>query len=233
MTGWWKMASSQQAKTFIKEIAPLIQKYAQMGGYRFPSAIIAQACIESNFGLSSLGYNYHNYFGMKCGNTWTGRSVNLQTKEEYQIGTLTNIRANFRVYDTMEAGVRGYFDFIRSTRYANLKNATSAKNYIEILKADGYATSSTYVNTVYSVVTKYNLRIWDEEEEEIEMKTIKKGSKGKAVKVWQIIVNVTPDGDFGQKTKTATEQWQSAHGLAIDGIVGAETWKSGLRSLEE
>ena len=232
------MASSAQAKTFIRQIAPLIQRYSAVYGYKVASPIIAQACIESGFGCSSLGKKYHNYFGMKCGNTWTGKSVNLSTKEEYEVGTLTNIKANFRVYDSMEEGVRGYFDFIKSTRYANLKSATTPREYLEMIKKDGYATSSTYVATNMNVVTKYDLTkydteiIEDEEQEGYDMPTIKLGSIGKAVKIWQIIVNVNPDGIFGVKTKTATEQFQSAHKLSIDGVVGDRTWREGLESLK-
>jgi hypothetical protein len=32
------------------------------------------------------------------------------------------------------------------------------------------------------------------------------------------------DGHFGPITKTATQSWQSAHGLVADGIVGPKTW---------
>ena len=63
------------------------------------------------------------------------------------------------------------------------------------------------------------------------MPTIKKGSKGKAVKIWQIIVGVEADGDFGSKTKTATIEFQRKYKLAQDGIVGENTWKVGLESL--
>lgn len=156
------MASAKQQKEFIAAIAPLIQAEAKKRGYKVASAVIAQACIESAFGTSSLGYKYHNYFGMKCGNTWKGKSVNLSTKEEYSVGVLTNIKANFRVYDSMSEGVAGYYDFISSKRYANLKNATTAEQYLVNIKNDGYATSSTYVNTNMNVVRKYDLTKWDD-----------------------------------------------------------------------
>lgn len=147
---------------FINTIAPIIQKKAIEKGYKYPSAIIAQACLESAYGRSILASKYHNYFGMKCGSSWRGKSVNLSTMEEYRAGTLTSIKANFRVYDSMESGVNGYFDFISASRYANLKKATSSKNYLELIKNDGYATSSKYVENVYAVVTKYNLTQYDE-----------------------------------------------------------------------
>jgi N-acetylmuramoyl-L-alanine amidase len=53
---------------------------------------------------------------------------------------------------------------------------------------------------------------------------IKEGSKGEYVKMVQRVVGVTPDGDFGAKTKAAVKTWQSKHGLSSDGIVGKNTW---------
>ena len=155
------MATAEQVKSFISQIAPLIQKYAKQYGYKVVSPVIAQACCESAYGTSSLGAKHHNYFGLKCGSSWKGASVNLSTKEEYTVGTLTNIKANFRKYDSMDAGVKGYFDFISAKRYANLKDATTAQQYLEYIKADGYATSSTYVNTNMTIVNKYGLTIYD------------------------------------------------------------------------
>lgn len=155
------MATTEQIKEFISKIAPIIKAECQKRGYSYPSSIIAQACCESAFGTSSLGYKYHNYFGMKCGSYWTGKSVNMSTKEEYKPGTLTTIKDNFRVYDSMEDGVAGYFDFISKPRYQSLKTATSSRGYIELIKACGYATSSTYVSTVYGIVTKYDLTQYD------------------------------------------------------------------------
>lgn len=153
--------SSAQAKEFINNIAPLIQAEATKRGYKVCSTAIAQAIIESASGTSSLGYKYHNYFGMKCGSSWKGASVNLSTKEEYKVGTLTNIKANFRVYDSMAQGVVGYYDFISTKRYTNLKEAKDYKEYAQMLKADGYATSSSYVNTLISTVNKYDLTKYD------------------------------------------------------------------------
>ena len=69
------------------------------------------------------------------------------------------------------------------------------------------------------------------ESEDYNMKVIKKGSKGNAVKVWQIIVGATADGNFGSGTESSTKTWQRNHGLTADGIVGKNTWKVGLESL--
>lgn len=154
------MASAAQAKEFIQKIAPLIQTEALARGYKVCSPIIAQACIESAYDGSVLAYKYHNYFGMKCGSSWRGRSVNLRTKEEVN-STLVSIRDNFRVYATMEHGVSGYFDFISTKRYANLKDADTPEEYLKRIKADGYATSSSYVNTNMNCIRKWDLEEWD------------------------------------------------------------------------
>lgn len=146
---------------WLEAIAPIIVRQAKARGYNFPSAIIAQAICESGWGQSTLASKYHNYFGMKCGSSWKGGSVNMKTQEEYSVGTLTSIRDNFRTYQDMESGVVGYFLFITSPRYGNLRNAESPTDYFSRLKSDGWATSSTYVNTLTSIWKSNGLSKWD------------------------------------------------------------------------
>lgn len=151
---------------FIQQIAPLIVTEGTKRGYHIFSTVIAQAVIESNSGKSKLSQppNY-NYFGLKCGTAWVlaGKpSVNMKTNEEFTIGKLTQVSAYFRRFPGgMADGVKGYYDFIDTKRYANLKTAVSYRQYAEFLKADGYATSSSYVNTLCDVVTQYNLIAYD------------------------------------------------------------------------
>ena len=140
--------------------------FADDYGIKAVPAIVAQAIVESNWGKSTLAAKYHNYFGLKCGKHWTGKSVNLKTKEEYTVGTLTTISDNFRVYSDMKSGVRGYFDFIDTKRYSNLKGVTNPYTYLELIKADGYATSSKYVSTCSEVLSKYVLPYIKNEESE-------------------------------------------------------------------
>lgn len=153
--------SASQAKAFIDHISPLICEEADRRGYSIRSTVIAQAIIEGAAGTSQLASRWHNHFGMKCGSSWRGKSVNLRTKEEYAKGVLSTIRDNFRAYDTDDEGVAGYYDFISTKRYSNLKNAKDYKQYAEYLKLDGWATSSTYVNTLVSTVNKYSLAQYD------------------------------------------------------------------------
>ena len=151
---------------FIEQIAPIIVKEAKERGYAFPAAIIAQAVLESGNGKSQLAAQYHNYFGLKCGPYWRGRSVNMTTHEEYIAGCISKIRDDFRAYQNMTEGVKGYFEFISTQRYSNLKTAKSTKNYLELIKADGYATSKTYVANLMKVVDKYDLERYNNNQEE-------------------------------------------------------------------
>jgi len=154
------MASSAQQKQFIETIGPIIQEEARLRGYKVCSAAIAQAAIESGYNTSLLSMKYHNYFGLKCGSAWKGPSVNLKTKEEYN-SQLVSIRDNFRVYSDMISGVKGYYDFISTKRYANLRDANTAEEYLKFIKQDGYATSSSYVNTCMNVVLRHELTAYD------------------------------------------------------------------------
>ena len=148
-------------EAFIQKVAEKVSKYAPLYGISVHSPIIAQAIIESGWGKSGLASKYHNYFGLKCGSSWKGKSVNMTTKEEYKVGTMTNIRDNFRVFDDFDDGIRGYFEFINTSRYANLKGVKSPEEYVRRLKADGYATSSKYVDNVMRVIRDNKLTRFD------------------------------------------------------------------------
>jgi len=62
--------------------------------------------------------------------------------------------------------------------------------------------------------------------------TVKKGSKGDAVKGLQNALNArgydvgTVDGIFGPATETAVKSFQRDFGLDVDGIVGPYTWEA-------
>lgn len=146
---------------FINMVGTLVKKYAPAYNVKVVSPIIAQAIIESNWGKSGLTQKANNLFGIKCGSKWKGKSVNMKTKEEYSVGTLSDIRANFRAYDSLEESVHDYFEFTNTKRYEALKSCTTPRQYCEAIKAAGYATSSTYVDTLMKCIDTYGLTSFD------------------------------------------------------------------------
>lgn len=242
------------AEAFIEKIAYYVQKYGPGYGIRVVSPIIAQACIESAFGKSKLSAQYHNYFGLTCGSGWTGKSVSMKTWEEYSPGVKTDITQNFRVYDSMEAGVKGYFEFLQYPRYKNLKGVTDPQKYLELIKKDGYATASNYVSANMAIIKQYDLTRYDktaaptpaaEDPEpaviqkpvyEFTVCEVRKGDSGKSVALMQKCLRgigylgpsghqIALDAVAGNATIYALKQFQSAAGLEVDGICGKDSWK--------
>ena len=69
------------------------------------------------------------------------------------------------------------------------------------------------------------------EQEVYNMKEIKRGSKGKIVKVWQAVIGAEIDGSFGPDTEKKTKALQKKLGLTQTGVVDKATWKAGLESV--
>ena len=184
-------------ETFIKKVAEKVKKYAPLYGICVHSPIIAQAIIESGWGKSGLASKYHNYFGLKCGSSWKGGSVNMATREEYKPGVVTNIRDNFRTYEDFDAGIRGYFEFINTSRYANLKGVKSPEEYVRRLKADGYATSSKYVDNVMRVIRDNKLTRFDGNGDGDVKKEELTGKVLSGKEIINILAKRVIDGDYG------------------------------------
>lgn len=151
---------SGSQKVFVDQVYSCIKKYAPSYGIKTYSPIIAQAILESDWGRSQLSARYHNYFGLTCGTTWTGRRVSMKTKEEVK-GKMVSTSADWRVFNSMDAGVKGYFEFINARRYQNLKGVKDPQTYLTNIKKDGYATSSVYVTSNMNIIKKYGLTRYD------------------------------------------------------------------------
>lgn len=94
--------------------------------------------------------------------------------------------------------------------------------------------SHTAINLTNGVNAGENKKSESGKAVDAQMPLIKRGSKGRAVYVWQAILGFTGsdlDGDFGPNTEEKTKEFQKEQKLNIDGIVGNQTWKAGLESV--
>lgn len=65
----------------------------------------------------------------------------------------------------------------------------------------------------------------------IVLPTIKHGSTGMAVKIWQAIVGADVTGEFDTKTLELTKAFQKSAWLNVDGVVGIKTWTQAFKNI--
>lgn len=56
--------------------------------------------------------------------------------------------------------------------------------------------------------------------------TIQKGSTGAAVLKLQLALGESQTGTFSDSLEFAVKEFQKSHGLAVDGVVGPQTWSA-------
>lgn len=85
--------------------------------------------------------------------------------EQNPDGSYTSSAMQWCKFEDMENGVIGYFDFTNISNYSNLKGVTDPREYLENIKADGYATSLNYVDKLMAVIENWSLTDYDKKEE--------------------------------------------------------------------
>lgn len=153
---------------FIEQIATYVKKYAPSYGIVVYSPIIAQAILESAYGTSELAVNACNFFGLKYREGRCKTCIGIYDKvgsEQNSDGSYTSSAMKWCKFEDMENGVIGYFDFTNISNYANLKGVTDPREYLENIKADGYATSLNYVDNLMAVIENWKLTEYDKKEE--------------------------------------------------------------------
>lgn len=238
------MANATTIANFIEEIAPCAQYAYKTLGKVKPSVCIGMACIESAYGTSQIMRKHNAFLGHKVGSGktaikyWSGAFFVSKTKEEYTIGQHTVIRSAFRSFpEGMQQCVLNFYELLNTSLYARVKADADYETQMKQIKACGYMTSSTEVNSVISLIKKYNLTKYDSGEAPAEnpytlLSTLMKmGARSSSVKwlQWELNrhgANLKIDGVFGQQTKLAVLLYQKDHGLVQDGIVGKKTIES-------
>ncbi|MBP5210791.1 MAG: glucosaminidase domain-containing protein [Bacteroidales bacterium] len=137
-----------------------IEKYKetaidQMRKTGIPASItLAQACLESAYGTSTLATKAHNHFGIKC-HDWTGDKFTYRDEEGASC---------YRSYKKDEESFQDHSDFLRyRDRYAFLfdYSPTDYKAWAYGLKQAGYATDPQYPTKLIALIEKYSLYQYD------------------------------------------------------------------------
>lgn len=132
---------------------------ATLGTGLFPEVVLVQGAIESNNGASLLSRKYNNFFGIKAGSAWTGKTVNLQTGEVFS-GKKVTVNAAFRVYGSYYASVRNLVKFLKTyDRYKYVLAAKDPEAQFRALGLSGYATAPDYANVMISTYRTYKTQI--------------------------------------------------------------------------
>ena len=158
----------------IAKVGPLFTADQKKTGV-LASVSLAQFILESGYGKSELAQQANNCFGMKkslSGNTWEGsvwdgKSIyTKKTREQRSWGTET-VTAEFRKYACIEDSIADHSAYLTGAkkgstlRYEGLKGCTDYRKAAQIVKAGGYATSSTYVNKLCSIIEQWKLTQYD------------------------------------------------------------------------
>ena len=119
------------------------------------SIILAQGCLESGNGNSSLSRRSNNHFGIKCGSAWKGKKVYFTDDAPNEC---------FRAYSS---AVESYLDHSKfltdNSRYASLfkLRTDDYKGWAHGLKKAGYATSPSYAQDLIKIIEVNRLYVYD------------------------------------------------------------------------
>ena len=124
-----------KAEYIRKMYSILVPMCAKNGFHNVAAGMIAQSIQEG--WNSELARKYYNYWGMKVGDNYKGKTVVMDNKQKTD-------RATYRVYTSMENGCEGYFAFLKYSRYKSLKNCTTDIEYLNKIGPCGWNSNVGY-----------------------------------------------------------------------------------------
>ncbi|QDK70520.1 LysM peptidoglycan-binding domain-containing protein [Lactococcus protaetiae] len=158
-------AATTSKEAFIENIASSAKPIADANGL-YPSVMIAQAILESNWGTSQLANSpYYNLFGIQ--GSYQGKSVVFKT-QEYLNGKWVTKDMPFRVYPSFNESFQDNAYVLKTTNFG------SGPYYIKAWRANAstyqqataaltgkYATDPSYGASLNNIIAQYNLTRFD------------------------------------------------------------------------
>lgn len=146
-----KVVMNLSNKQFIELITPYAIKIGNSIGvpYKF---IVAQICLETGFGKSSLSKLYNNYGGIKA--VGTQPKVSLLTTE-CKKGICSKVYQNFAVYPTINEGMKAQTKIYQNRYFKQYLNKTpDPLIYAKLIQSGTikYATDPNYVSKISKII---------------------------------------------------------------------------------
>jgi flagellar protein FlgJ len=118
--------------------------------------ILGQAALESGWGQREIrdenGRTSYNLFGIKAGESWKGKVVNVMTTE-YENGVAKKVMQPFRAYNSYAEAFTDYARLIGdSPRYDAVAQARDEVDAARKIQAAGYATDPRYADKLIGVM---------------------------------------------------------------------------------
>ncbi len=138
---------------YIKTYSDLAMK--EMARVGIPASItLAQGCLESGNGNSTLAVKGNNHFGIKC-HDWTGKKVYHDDDKKNEC---------FRSYRSAYESYKDHSAFLSTRgRYASLfeLNPHDYRGWAKGLKKAGYATANNYATLLIKIIEENELFRYD------------------------------------------------------------------------
>ena len=118
------------------------------------SITLAQGCLESNNGNSTLATRGNNHFGIKC-HDWTGKKMYHDDDKRHEC---------FRSYPSAYDSYMDHSKFLTTkSRYASLFEISphDYRGWAKGLKAAGYATANNYASLLIRIIEENELYNYD------------------------------------------------------------------------
>lgn len=192
---------------------------------------------QDSVGVWTIGYGHTK-------NVKRGQTITKEQAEHYLSQDVAKAEKNVNSYDSVYRWNQNQFDALVSFAFNigsinqltnNGKRSISeiSSKLLAYNKAGGKVLSGLTrrrqaEKALYDKATK------EEREVVADIQTLKRGSSGTAVQVWQIVLGFEKeqiDGKFGPYTEQRTIEFQAEHGLSKDGVVGQKTWAKGIEVL--
>lgn len=148
-------------QAFIRKLGPLAVKISREFDL-YPSILLAQAALESNWGSSELASHYCNLMGVKA---IAGLpSVNLITSEQDHSGHSYQVKAAFRKYRDWQESLEDYANVLETEQFRAVHRHQSA-DYHQALQAlrGNYATDVHYDKKLEAIIKAFDLTKYDEQ----------------------------------------------------------------------